>query len=215
MDLAEPADSQTNTESIRYKLDHHILDPIAMKLVDATNNQLISEDEKLIAAMTLLASRYPEVVTKDELMKTIWPGLIVTDWSITRFIADTRKLLGKNHHIKTVHGRGYRYNHPVIRLGINDDLLSTSQKSLTSKKAGYVPYPYLVMLFIVLCLLLLIHNLNISSVHKNTPSIALVPVDIKNENPAWGWGIAAFLSEKIRDHSLQTVNMHQCQNFIG
>lgn len=213
MDLTGSVDNktETNAESIRYKLDQYVLDPTAMRLIDATNNQLISEDEKLIAAMTLLASRYPEIVTKNELMETIWPGLVVTDWSITRFIADTRKILGENHHIKTVHGRGYRYNHPVIRLGINDDALSPAKNSLTSKKAGYVPYPYLVMLLIVIFLLLLIHNQNVSSMQKKAPSIALVPVDIKNENPAWQWGIAAFLSEKITDHSLQTVNLNQLQ----
>src|SRR5262249_36269841 len=49
------------------------------------------------------------VVTKDELIKAVWPNVIVTDESLTRCISDVRHALGdaSQQVIKTVPKRGY------------------------------------------------------------------------------------------------------------
>jgi len=99
-----------------YKIDHLILDSKTMTLIDSETGQLISQDVKLIAALDLLAARYPNAVTKNELMAAIWPKQFLSEWSLSRLISDTRNLLGSRHHIQTVHGRGYRYNFPVVEV---------------------------------------------------------------------------------------------------
>ncbi len=106
---------------MKYKLENMILDVKRITLEDDASGELISRDEKLITAMKILVEKYPEIVTKEELIKAIWPRQIVTDWSLTRFMSDMRKLLGDEHNIKTVHGRGYRYTYPVKVLDQEDE----------------------------------------------------------------------------------------------
>jgi len=56
----------------------------------------------------LLASA-GELVTKDDLMKRVWPGLVVEDNTIQVHISAIRKVLGEDRDIlKTIAGRGYR-----------------------------------------------------------------------------------------------------------
>lgn len=57
--------------------------------------------------MTLIEHR-DRVVTKDELMKLVWPGLVVEDSNLTVQVSALRKVLGANS-VATVPGRGYRF----------------------------------------------------------------------------------------------------------
>lgn len=180
-----------------YKLDHLLLDPDAMTLVDTETNQLVSNDEKLIAALTLLASRYPNTVTKDELMAVIWPNQILTEWSLTRFIADARKLLGTRHHIKTVHGRGYRYNFPVEE-GSLSELLAREKNTKPDEKVsrplptvGRTSFIYSLLAVSLLAGLLVIYWHE----PRTKPVTAFLPAQTaKFSHPAWRLGIPAFLS---------------------
>jgi eukaryotic-like serine/threonine-protein kinase len=58
----------------------------------------------------LLLSHAGEVVTKEEILETVWPGRIVTDASLTKCVARLRQVLGDLDHalIVTAHGYGYR-----------------------------------------------------------------------------------------------------------
>jgi TolB-like protein len=58
------------------------------------------------------------LVTKDELLKTVWPHVIVTDDSLTKCISEVREALGDTGHtlIKTVLRRGYRFTAAVSGL---------------------------------------------------------------------------------------------------
>jgi len=65
--------------------------------------------------------RYPvenagRLVAKDELVKALWPDVIVTDESLTRCVSDVRLALGDNYRriIKTVTRRGYLFAAPVL-----------------------------------------------------------------------------------------------------
>lgn len=60
--------------------------------------------------------RHPgHVVSKDELIAAVWPGMVVTDDSIARCISDVRRALGdvEQRLIKTVPRRGYTLAVPV------------------------------------------------------------------------------------------------------
>ncbi|MCU0989653.1 MAG: winged helix-turn-helix domain-containing protein [Xanthomonadales bacterium] len=60
-------------------------------------------------ALGFLVRHAGRVVTKDELIAAVWPGLVVTDDSIARCISDIRRALGdvEQRIIKTVPRRGY------------------------------------------------------------------------------------------------------------
>jgi TolB-like protein/DNA-binding winged helix-turn-helix (wHTH) protein/Flp pilus assembly protein TadD len=59
--------------------------------------------------LSFLARHAGRVVTKDELIAAVWPGLVVTDDSIARCISDIRRALGdvEQRLVKTVPRRGY------------------------------------------------------------------------------------------------------------
>jgi predicted ATPase/DNA-binding winged helix-turn-helix (wHTH) protein len=51
-----------------------------------------------------------ELVTKDEILSRVWPGMVVEEHSLQFHISALRKVLGKDRgFIKTISGRGYRF----------------------------------------------------------------------------------------------------------
>src|SRR6201993_5118718 len=51
-----------------------------------------------------------ELVTKDEILSRVWPGLVVQEHSLQFHISALRKVLGEDRgFIKTISGRGYRF----------------------------------------------------------------------------------------------------------
>jgi TolB-like protein len=64
---------------------------------------------KTLALLACLARRGGHVLTRDDLMAAVWPGLIVTDDSLTQGIRDVRRVLGPDHAglLRTLSGRGY------------------------------------------------------------------------------------------------------------
>src|SRR5882672_67652 len=58
-----------------------------------------------------LAQRRGRLITKDELLALVWPGVVVEEHNIATQVSNLRKLLG-SHVIATVPGRGYRFTAP-------------------------------------------------------------------------------------------------------
>src|SRR5208282_524106 len=51
-----------------------------------------------------------ELVTKDEILSRVWPGMVVEEHSLQFHISALRKVLGADRgFIKTISGRGYRF----------------------------------------------------------------------------------------------------------
>ena len=59
--------------------------------------------------LRLLARNAGRLVTKDEMLEAVWPGLVVTDASIAQAVSDVRAALGEAGHrlVRTVPRRGY------------------------------------------------------------------------------------------------------------
>lgn len=68
---------------------------------------------RLVEILACLAARPGAIVTKDELLDRFWPGVHVTENTLTRAVADIRKALGDRPdpplYIQTVARRGYRF----------------------------------------------------------------------------------------------------------
>jgi adenylate cyclase len=73
---------------------------------------------KSFEVLRLLVENSGRLVTKDELIRTGWPNVTVTDESLTRCISEVRQALADHDQriIKTVPRRGYRFSIPVSRL---------------------------------------------------------------------------------------------------
>ncbi|MBV8771716.1 MAG: AAA family ATPase [Deltaproteobacteria bacterium] len=72
---------------------------------------------KAFNALRYLAEHAGQLVSKDELWAAVWPGISVTDASLTMCVSEIRKALGDDprtpHYIETVHRLGYRFIAPV------------------------------------------------------------------------------------------------------
>src|SRR5215475_6752956 len=67
-----------------------------------------------------LVTRNGQLVTKDELMAEVWPGVVVEENNIQVHISALRRVLGTaggERYVLTVAGRGYRFVAPVEREG--------------------------------------------------------------------------------------------------
>ena len=75
--------------------------------------------QRAFDVLLTLVDRHGQLVTKDELMAEVWPGVVVEENNLQVHISALRKLLdaaskGENY-LLTVAGRGYRFVAPVER----------------------------------------------------------------------------------------------------
>jgi predicted ATPase/DNA-binding winged helix-turn-helix (wHTH) protein len=90
------------------RLGDHSLDLAAGTLRDARGG-LVPMRPQAWAVLELLARQPDRVVTKAEMLNSVWPGLVVTDGSIAQAVKDLRVALGSDGHrlIRAVARRGY------------------------------------------------------------------------------------------------------------
>lgn len=72
-------------------------------------------ERKPLEVLLCLLRHGNEIVTKDQILETVWPGRIVTESVLTKCVAKLREALGDHRQtlIKTQHGQGYRLLVPV------------------------------------------------------------------------------------------------------
>ena len=92
-------------------------------------------------ALAFLVRHAGHVVTKDELIAAVWPGLVVTDDSIARCISDIRRALGdvEQKIIKTVPRRGYTLAVPATMDGLGFAQPEPAELAVDSTDRGQLP----------------------------------------------------------------------------
>ncbi|MGH8737908.1 MAG: winged helix-turn-helix domain-containing protein, partial [Burkholderiales bacterium] len=74
-------------------------------------------EPKAMEVLMALAARAGQVVSREELLATVWPGVVVGDEALTQGIIKLRRALGDNprapSYIETISKRGYRLIAPV------------------------------------------------------------------------------------------------------
>jgi DNA-binding winged helix-turn-helix (wHTH) protein/TolB-like protein len=95
-------------------------------------------EHKFMLVLVCLAGRPGEVISKDELIRTVWTDTFVTDDVLTRAVSELRRILRDDakqpHIIETVSKIGYRLIAPVQR--IQDGLLVTGREVRANLFAG-------------------------------------------------------------------------------
>src|SRR5262249_52696683 len=75
--------------------------------------------QRAFEILLMLVNRHGQLVTKDELMAEVWPGVVVEETTIQVHISAVRKVLAAagdgERYLLTVAGRGYRFVAPVKR----------------------------------------------------------------------------------------------------
>jgi predicted ATPase/DNA-binding winged helix-turn-helix (wHTH) protein len=73
--------------------------------------------QRALDVLLALVRRHGELVTKDELMREVWPGITVEENNLAVHISALRKILGQTDdgksYVQTVAGRGYRFVAPM------------------------------------------------------------------------------------------------------
>jgi eukaryotic-like serine/threonine-protein kinase len=68
---------------------------------------------KVFETLLVLAQHSEEIVSKDDLLKTVWPDSFVEESNLSQSIFLLRKALGEtaldHHYIVAIPGRGYRF----------------------------------------------------------------------------------------------------------
>jgi len=87
---------------------------------------------KAFAVLCHLVAHANQLVTKDELFKTLWPGIYVSDGALWMCIGEIRKVLGDDpqapQFLETMHRRGYRWIAEVVS---SQHSVVSSQKAAT------------------------------------------------------------------------------------
>ncbi len=93
-----------------YEFGPFRVDPVRETLLKA--GEFVPLTPKTFQILLVLVRNGREIVTKDDLMKTVWPDTFVEEANLTRNIFMLRKALGEttpdHRYIVTVPGRGYR-----------------------------------------------------------------------------------------------------------
>lgn len=94
---------------------------------------------KAFAVLCHLAAHRDRLVTKAELLSTLWPGTAVSDGALTTAIRELRRALGEGSReagfIQTVHRRGYRFVGAVVTTGAGALDAGTPAASIVGRDA--------------------------------------------------------------------------------
>ena len=94
------------------------LDPMSGHLFRGA--EVVALPPKAFTLLQCLAGQAGRLVSKQELLSTVWPGVFVGDAVLKSTIRELRKALGDDSHeprfIETAHRRGYRFMAPVTAI---------------------------------------------------------------------------------------------------
>ena len=84
------------------------IDPRTWELT--RDSEAVDLSPRLVEMLGFIVSKGGQIVTKDELLEKFWPGINVTENTLTRAIADIRKAIGDGaKYLETASRRGYRF----------------------------------------------------------------------------------------------------------
>ncbi|HEY0459263.1 MAG TPA: winged helix-turn-helix domain-containing protein, partial [Pyrinomonadaceae bacterium] len=75
--------------------------------------KLVAISPKSLEVLILLVEKKGEIVSREDLMETVWKDTFVEEANINYTISQLRKTLGSKNFIQTVARRGYRFDAPV------------------------------------------------------------------------------------------------------
>lgn len=106
---------------VQYEFDRFVVDPHQRLLFAADAITPVDLPPRAFDALLYLVERPGELLSKKELLKALWPGVVVEENNLNQVISLVRKVLGEkpseHRFIVTAPGRGYRFVAAVRRRG--------------------------------------------------------------------------------------------------
>src|ERR1700759_1174724 len=101
----------------RYRFDQFTLDLDRGALLGSKEEELALRP-KSFQMLQYFVENADRLIDRDELMRAVWPDVIVSDDSIAQSIGEIRRVLGGDgqSYLRTVQRRGYRFAGPVHRM---------------------------------------------------------------------------------------------------
>jgi DNA-binding winged helix-turn-helix (wHTH) protein/TolB-like protein/Flp pilus assembly protein TadD len=94
-----------------YRFDDFVVDPEAWRL--SKGGREIHLKPVVLELLIYLIANRGRLVTRDELMDTVWGDTVISESALTKAVARLRKALGDDsathRYLETVHSRGYRF----------------------------------------------------------------------------------------------------------
>jgi pimeloyl-ACP methyl ester carboxylesterase len=110
------------THAYRLTFEEFELDPSAGRLIGRSGPVALTP--KSLALLEYLALRSGRLITKQELLDAIWPGVYVADGALKVCVREIRRALDDDarapRYVETAHRRGYRFIAPVRRVPLDD-----------------------------------------------------------------------------------------------
>ncbi|MFZ0007551.1 MAG: winged helix-turn-helix domain-containing protein, partial [Steroidobacteraceae bacterium] len=130
-------------ENPLYRFAGFTLEPAERRLSEA--GKPIALTPKVFDTLVLLVERAGHVVSKEELMKLLWPRGYVDESNLTKHIWLIRRALGDGEHdsrfIETVPKLGYRFVAPVATVGVAPQRAFTAASSYAATAATAAAVP--------------------------------------------------------------------------
>ncbi|MGE4047331.1 MAG: winged helix-turn-helix domain-containing protein, partial [Acetobacteraceae bacterium] len=100
-----------------YRFDQFTLDLDRGALLDSRGGELALRPKSFLM-LQYFVENPDRLIDRDELMRAVWPDVIVSDDSIAQCIGEIRRVLGGDgqRYLRTVQRRGYRFAGPVLRM---------------------------------------------------------------------------------------------------
>jgi DNA-binding winged helix-turn-helix (wHTH) protein/tetratricopeptide (TPR) repeat protein len=111
------------------------------KRVLLRENKPVPLTPKVFETLVVLVQNKQQIVSKDDLMKSVWPNTFVEESNLSQNIFTLRKALGDSQHkryIVTVPGRGYQFSEDVRQLGAANALEQTDELVIQSHSRSRV-----------------------------------------------------------------------------
>ena len=164
-------------------------------------------EPKVMEVLVCLAHRPGELVSKDELLKTVWPDTFVSDDVLIRSISELRRVFEDDpkspQFIQTIPKRGYRLITPVIRKNVPS--VTTSASSATGSRTSH---RWILLSSLALVLLALLAALRASDIRRalagsthNIRSLAVLPLQNLSGDPGQEYFADAMTEELITELS--------------
>jgi DNA-binding winged helix-turn-helix (wHTH) protein/tetratricopeptide (TPR) repeat protein len=104
---------------VRYRFSRFELDRDAFELRE--NGDPVAAEPQVLSLLLLLASNAGRLVTRDEIVRSVWKGRIISEAAISSRVKAARRAIGddgsRQEIIRTVHGKGFRFDAPVEVVG--------------------------------------------------------------------------------------------------
>lgn len=96
-----------------YTFDQFIVDPVHRRLLQASTRAPVDLSPRAFDLLLLMVERPGELLPKKDLMKALWPSVVVEENSLNQVVSTLRRVLGEkpaeHRFIVTAPGRGYRF----------------------------------------------------------------------------------------------------------